>query len=62
LDTALYGVTGPNGVSQCKRDASGNILYQGDWCSSTNAAATSGCADADALAGAFAASSVLITN
>lgn len=45
----------------CKRDANGKILLQGDWCSSTNAAATAECADAFVLSGEYTASAVQIT-
>ncbi len=44
----------------CTTDASGNVVYQGNWCSSTNAAAANGCADSVALSANFAASSVQI--
>ena len=60
-NATMYG-TVPSGssVAVCKRDSSGNILYQGGWCSTTNAPAGNGCADAEQLNGNFAASSVTI--
>jgi hypothetical protein len=60
-NAAMYGMTA-GGVTVCKRDASNKILYQGGWCSTTNAAAAAGCADAEELAANFAASSVKINN
>jgi hypothetical protein len=58
-DANTYGRTdGANIV--CARDPSNKIIYKGKWCSTTNAAATAGCADAEQLLGHFAASSVLI--
>jgi hypothetical protein len=44
----------------CARDGSNQIVFRGDWCSTTNAAATVTCADALQIAGNFAASSVEI--
>jgi hypothetical protein len=44
----------------CKRDASGKILFQGDWCAATNQAATAGCADAVQVSATFAAQAVTI--
>lgn len=46
----------------CARDSSNNIVYTGNWCSTTNATAAGGCADAVKLSAQFAASSVNITN
>jgi hypothetical protein len=43
---------------RCKRDAQGKIVFQGDWCSATNAPATADCADALRFAATFAASGV----
>lgn len=43
---------------KCKRDAMDQILLQGDWCSTTNSAATTDCHDAMKLKATFAASSV----
>jgi len=40
----------------------GDILYKGDWCSTTNSPATTDCHDAVSLAATFAASSVKINN
>jgi hypothetical protein len=48
-------------VSKCKR-MNGTIRAKGDWCSTTNAAATVGCADADRLAATFAASAIRLKN
>lgn len=58
-NASMYGTT-PSGSSTavCKRDSNNKILYQGGWCSTTNSAG--GCADAEQLAGNFAASSVKI--
>ncbi len=49
-------------VAHCtKNAATGAYLYQGNWCSTTNSAATATCADAVTLSANFAASSVIIT-
>jgi hypothetical protein len=58
-NAAMYG-TGmkPN---TCKRDMDGKIVYQGDWCSMTNAAADGTCADSVKLGAAFAASAVKVS-
>jgi hypothetical protein len=61
-NSGTYGTADSAGNTVCKRDASNAIVYQGDWCAATNAAATATCADSQAVAGKFAASSVLITN
>jgi hypothetical protein len=64
-DPTMYGVPGTGaqmGTTVCKRDAMNKIAYQGSWCSTTNAAATASCGDAEQLAANFAASSVKITN
>jgi hypothetical protein len=63
-NSAMYGIPSAEagGAIVCKRDAGGKILYQGDWCSTTNAAATSTCADADQAKANFAASSIKILN
>jgi len=47
-------------TSKCNRDAMGKIMYKGDWCDATNAAADATCADAVQLAADFAASAVQI--
>jgi hypothetical protein len=47
-------------IEKCKRDANAKIVFQGDWCDATNAAAAAGCADAVQLAADFAASAVKI--
>lgn len=58
-DAATYGDGGQ--PQKCKRNGPGNpIVFQGDWCSSSNQAATAGCADAAQFAGAFAASGTKI--
>lgn len=57
-DAATYGDGGsPN---KCKRDAAMKIAYQGKWCSTTNAAATMDCADAEKMGAQFAASAVKV--
>jgi hypothetical protein len=63
-NSTMYGTpsAGAGGADVCKRDATGKILYQGDWCSTTNAAASSTCADADEVKANFAASSIKILN
>ena len=58
-DAATYG-DGASPIAHCKTDAGGAILFAGDWCSTTNAAATASCADSVQLSGDFAASSVKI--
>jgi hypothetical protein len=60
-DPGTYG-DGAQPIQHCKRDLSQNIVFQGNWCSTTNAAATTTCADALEVSGTFAASSVLILN
>jgi hypothetical protein len=60
-NASMYG-DGAQPVSHCKRDANNDILFAGDWCSSTNMPASGTCADSVTLAGHFAASSILITN
>jgi hypothetical protein len=45
---------------KCERDASGKIVYKGDWCDATNAAADATCADAVKLLAEFSASAVKI--
>ena len=62
-NAAMYGMT-PNGANTavCKRDEGGKILYQGNWCATTNMAAAGGCADAEPLTANFAASSIKINN
>jgi hypothetical protein len=44
--------------AKCKRDASGAIVFHGDWCSATNHPAEPGCADALHFSSAFAAAGV----
>jgi hypothetical protein len=57
---AMYG-DGAMPITHCKRDANGKILFQGDWCTKTNAPADASCADAVIMSGTFAASSVQIS-
>jgi hypothetical protein len=45
-------------VLVCARDGNGNILFQGDFCSTTNQ--QGGCADAMQVAAGFAAQAVKI--
>lgn len=60
---STYGQLNAGGTeTTCKLDASGNVVFQGDWCAATNAAATATCADSMTVSLDFAASSVLITN
>jgi hypothetical protein len=54
------GTSTADGGTQCATDANGNVLAQGDYCSTTNS--PGGCADSDWLAAAFAASAALITD
>jgi hypothetical protein len=54
-NSALYGSNG-----KCTRDSNNHIVFQGDWCSATDAPATAGCADALRFAGSFAASGITI--
>jgi hypothetical protein len=63
-NATMYGTVSSEagGATVCKRDAMGNIVFQGDWCAATNAAATATCADSMHFAGTFAASSVKILN
>lgn len=55
-NAAMYGDGGS--PSKCKRDAMNQIIYKGDWCSATNAAASAMCADAARVLATFAASAV----
>jgi hypothetical protein len=58
-DATMYGdMSTPK---KCKRDAGGKIVFKGDWCSTTNMAASATCADALKLTATLAASSVLYT-
>ncbi len=57
-DAAIYG-DGAQPTVHCKR-VNGKILFQGDWCTATNQAASALCKDALYFAGAFAASGVII--
>jgi hypothetical protein len=59
-DPATYGIS-MGGVTVCKRDSSSNIVLQGDWCSTTDAAAANGCADAMRVSFSYAAGSVHFT-
>lgn len=60
-DATQYGVDAPDGTKVCARDANAAIVYQGDWCAATNAAADAACKDAVKLGASFAASAVKIT-
>lgn len=51
-----------NGGKNCATDAQGNVTAKGDFCSTTDSAATSTCADAFWLAATFAASAAKITD
>ncbi len=55
----MYG-TQKGSSTVCTTDAGGNIVFQGDWCDTTNSPAGAGCADSVSLKANFAASSVLI--
>jgi hypothetical protein len=57
-DAATYG-NGASPMAQCKR-SNGKIVFQGDWCTATNQAASALCQDALYIAGGFAASGVII--
>jgi hypothetical protein len=58
-NAAMYGDGGmPN---KCKRDMAGKIVFQGDWCEATNAAADAMCSDSAKLGAEFAASAVKIS-
>jgi hypothetical protein len=57
-DADVYG-DGSSPLNKCKRDAATKkVVFKGDWCSTTNAAATADCADSVKLGGEFAASAV----
>jgi hypothetical protein len=45
-------------LTVCKRDSAAKIVFQGDWCASTNMAANGGCADSVKVRFNFAAGSV----
>lgn len=55
-NTAMFG----DGAGKCKRDAANQIVFKGDWCSTTNAPADAGCADAVKLGATFSASAALL--
>jgi hypothetical protein len=59
-NATTYGQPGPTGLVVCKKSANGQILFQGDWCSTTNSPATSACADSVQVFASFAASGVTI--
>lgn len=57
---AMYG--DGNMPAKCKRDPmTMQIVFKGDWCDSTNAAADANCADAQKLKADYAASGVKVT-
>jgi hypothetical protein len=58
-DAGTYG--DDSDPPKCKRDGEGKILFEGDWCSATDSAATADCKDAVRLGASFAASAVTIT-
>jgi hypothetical protein len=51
---------GGSPIERCKRDASGEILFKGDWCAATNAKATPGCEDSLRFTAQFAAQGATI--
>jgi hypothetical protein len=57
-NSSMYGTQNGAGMLVCKRDGNGHIVFQGDWCSTTNQAG--GCADAMRVAAGFAAQAVKI--
>lgn len=59
-DATTYGTKSSTGVTVCKRDAAGQILFEGDWCAASNQAASAGCADAMRVQASFAAQGVVI--
>ncbi len=60
LCVMLGGAADTSMPQKCKRNSSGKITFQGDWCSTTNAAG--GCRDSAMVAASFAAASVKINN
>lgn len=58
-NATMYGDGGVP-IAHCKKTAGNQILFQGDWCSTTNGPATSTCHDAVQVAATFAASGVKI--
>jgi hypothetical protein len=58
-DATMYG-DGAKPTAHCKKDANNKILFKGDWCHATNAAADATCSDSVALGAKFAASAVKI--
>lgn len=58
-DPGQYG-DGGSPMERCVRDSMGEILFHGDWCSATDAPATSDCYDALRISALFAASAVKI--
>jgi hypothetical protein len=59
-DAAQYGTQGQSGVTVCKRDPSGAIVFKGDWCDMLDQPAITGCADAMRVEAKFAAQAVKI--
>jgi hypothetical protein len=58
-NTAMYGEQA-GGLLVCKKGPNNQILFQGDWCSTTNAPADANCADSVQVVAYFAASGVAI--
>jgi hypothetical protein len=58
-DAQSFG-DGGTPIERCKRDASGNILFKGDWCEATNGKATPGCEDSLRFSAQFAAQGATI--
>lgn len=61
-DAATYGTTNGGQFKHCTRDASGKILFQGDYCSVTNQTASPGCSDAVEVVGTFAAAGAKVVD
>ena len=57
-NAAMYGAPNGTGQTVCKVDSNNNIVFRGDWCAATNAAATNTCADAVEFVMNFAAAGV----
>jgi hypothetical protein len=57
---SMQGTLGGTTMQACARGENNAIAAQGDWCSTTDAPASAGCADAMRFAGSFAASGTAI--